>query len=167
MKSLVVYFSHTGENYMNGAIRNITKGNTEIVAEEISKLTGADLFKVETVNAYPYNYQECCDVAKDELTNNIRREIKSRLENVDNYDVIYIGGPVWCGHYPMPIFTALDGADFTGKTIKPFTTHEGSGLGSVMDDVRKLCPNAKIENGLSIVGSRSENAKEELERWCI
>ena len=67
----------------------------------------------------------------------------------------------------MPIFIALDGVDFTGKTIKPFTTHEGSGLGSVMDDVRKLCPNAKIENGLSIVGSRSENAKEELESWCI
>ncbi len=167
MKSLVVYFSHTGENYMNGAIRNITKGNTEIVAEEISKLTGADLFKVEPVNAYPYNYQECCDVAKDELTNNTRREIKSKLDNVDNYDVIYIGGPVWWGHYPMPIFTALDSVDFTGKTIKPFTTHEGSGLGSVMDDVRKLCPNAKIENGLSIIGSRSENAKEELERWCI
>lgn len=167
MKSLVVYFSHTGENYMNGAIRNITKGNTEIVAEEISKLTEADLFKVEPVNAYPYNYQECCDVAKDEFTNNIGREIKSKLDNVDNYDVIYIGGPVWCGHYSMPIFTALDGIDFTGKTIKPFTTHEGSGLGSVMDDVRKLCPNAKIENGLSIVGSRVENAKEELERWCI
>ncbi len=167
MKSLVVYFSHTGENYINGAIRNITKGNTEIVAEEISKLTGADLFKVEPVNAYPYNYQECCDVAKDELTNNTRREIKSKLDNVDNYNIIYIGGPVWWGHYPMPIFTALDGIDFTGKTIKPFTTHEGSGLGSVMDDVRKLCPNAKIENGLSIVGSRSENAKEELERWCI
>ena len=99
---------------MNGAIRNITKGNTEIVAEEISKLTGADLFKVETVNAYPYNYQECCDVAKAELI-----------------------------------------------------THEGSGLGSVMDDVRKLCPNAKVDSSLSIVGSRSENAKEELKRWCI
>lgn len=67
MNSLVVYFSHTGENYMNGAIRNITKGNTEIVAEEISKLTGADLFKVEPVNAYPYNYQESCDIAKAEL----------------------------------------------------------------------------------------------------
>ncbi len=167
MKSLVVYFSHTGENYMNGAIRNITKGNTEIVAEEISKLTGADLFKVEPVNAYPYNYQDCCDVAKEEFINNIRRELKSKLENVANYDVIYIGGPVWWGHYPMPIFTALDGVDFTGKTIKPFTTHEGSDLGSVMDDVRKLCPNAKIENGLSIVGSRVETAKEELEGWCI
>mgnify|MGYP004514649855 CR=1 FL=1 len=72
MKSLVVYFSHTGENYMNGAIRNITNSNTEIVAEEISKLTGADLFKVETVNDYPYNYQECCDVAKALVTNNIK-----------------------------------------------------------------------------------------------
>lgn len=167
MKSLVIYFSHTGENYMNGAIRNITKGNTEIIAEEISKLTGADLFKVEPVNNYPYNYQECCDVANDELTNNIRREIKNKLKSVDNYDVIYIGGPVWWGHYPMPIFTALDGVDFTDKTIKPFTTHEGSGLGSIMDDVRKLCPNAKIEKGLSIVGSRVERAKEELESWCI
>ena len=165
MKSLVVYFSHTGENYMNGAIRNITKGNTEIVAEEISKLTGADLFKVEPVNAYPYNYQECCDVAKDELTNNIRREIKSKLDNVDNYDVIYIGGPVWWSHYPMAIFTALEVLDFTGKKIKPFTTHEGSGVGSVMEDIRKICKNAVIEDAIAIRGSDAKLCEDKIKNW--
>ncbi len=70
MKSLIVYFSRTDENYMEDGIRNIEKGNTEIVAETIQKLTGADLFKVETVNEYPYDYYKCCDVAKEELENN-------------------------------------------------------------------------------------------------
>ena len=80
MKSLVIYFSHTGENYINGTIRNITRGNTEIVVEKIKEITGADLFKVEPVTAYPYNYQECCDVAKEELNNNIR----SFMHNISN-----------------------------------------------------------------------------------
>lgn len=91
MKSLVIYFSHTGENYINGTIRNITKGNTEIVVEKIKEITGADLFKVELVTAYPYNYQECCDVAKEELNNNIKRETKRELTSIADYDTIYIG----------------------------------------------------------------------------
>ena len=107
MKSLVIYFSHTGENYMSDGIRNIDKGNTEIVADTIRDLTGADLFKVEPVNGYPYDYHECCDVAKKEIENNMRPEIKNKLDNIDDYDIIYIGGPIWWGHYPCPLFTAL------------------------------------------------------------
>ena len=107
MKELVIYFSHTGENYMKNGIENIEKGNTEIVAENISHLTGADLFKVEPLKEYPYNYHECCDVAKEELENNSRPEIKNKLENISDYDTIYIGGPVWWSHYPMCMFTCL------------------------------------------------------------
>lgn len=166
MKSLVIYFSHTGENYMNGTIKNITKGNTEIVAEKIKEITGADLFKVEPVQAYPYNYQECCDVAKEELNNNIKREVKNELTSIASYDTIYIGGPVWWGHYPMPLLATLEKLDFSSKTVKPFTTHEGSGLGSVMSDVEKYCKNAIIENGLSIVGSNVNNVEDKLESWC-
>ena len=85
MKSLIVYFSRTDENYMEDGIRNIEKGNTEIVAETIQKLTGADLFKVETVNEYPYDYYKCCDVAKEELENNERPNVKRKLDNIDDF----------------------------------------------------------------------------------
>lgn len=89
-KSLVIYFSHTGENYMSDGIRNIDKGNTEIVAEMIKDITGADLFKVESVKDYPYNYKQCCDVALEEKNSNARPEIKKYLENINEYEVIYI-----------------------------------------------------------------------------
>ena len=165
MKSLIVYFSRTDENYMEDGIRNIEKGNTEIVAETIQKLTGADLFKVETVNEYPYDYYKCCDVAKEELENNERPNVKRKLDNIDDYDVIYIGGPVWWSHYPMAIFTALEGLDFTGKKIKPFTTHEGSGIGSVMEDIRQICKNAVIEDAIAIRGSDAKLCEDKIKNW--
>lgn len=166
MKSLVIYYSHTGENYMRNGIENIEKGNTEIVAEKIKEITDADLFKVETVNDYPYDYHECCDVAKEELEKEARPKLKKNLENFNSYNVIYIGGPVWWGHYPMAIFSLLEGLDFSGKEVYPFTTHEGSGLGSVMDDVRKLCVGADIKSGIAIRGCDANNALEKLESWC-
>lgn len=165
MKNLIVYFSRTDENYMEDGIRNIEKGNTEIVAETIQKLTGADLFKVETVNEYPYDYYKCCDVAKKELENNKRPNVKRKLDNIDDYDVIYIGGPVWWSHYPMAIFTALEVLDFTGKKIKPFTTHEGSGVGSVMEDIRKICKNAVIEDAIAIRGSDAKLCEDKIKNW--
>lgn len=165
MKSIVIYFSRADENYMRDGIRKIDKGNTEIVAEKISKLTGASLFKVETVNSYPYNYYNCCDVAKRELNNNERPEIKNRLTNLDDYDTIYIGGPVWWGHYPCALFTALEGLNYEGKTIKPFCTHEGSGLGSIMEDVKQLTPNGNISKGLEIRGCDALNSDEKIEKW--
>lgn len=166
MKSLVIYFSHIGENYMNDGIRNIDKGNTEIVAEAIRDITGADLFKVETIKEYPYSYKECCDVAKEELNSDARPELRSQITDINDYDIIYIGGPVWWGHYPCGIFTALESLDFTGKIVKPFTTHEGSGLGSVMQDVNKFCNGAEIKEGLAIRGSNANSSKDKIESWC-
>lgn len=167
MKQLVIYFSHTGENYMSDGIRNIEKGNTEIVAEMIQQLTGADLFKIEPINDYPYHYQECCDLAKEELENNVKPEIKHQIDNIENYDVIYIGGPVWWGRYPRVIITAIENLDFEGKIIKPFTTHEGSGLGSIMQDITECCVGADIRPGIAIRGSQVNQAKEIVESWCI
>lgn len=166
MKSLVIYFSHPGENYMENGIRNIDKGNTEIVAEYIKDITGADLFKVETIKDYPYGYQECCDVAKEELNNDFRPELKNKLDDISSYDVIYIGGPVWWGHFPCAMFTALENLDFTGKIVKPFTTHEGSGLGSVMQDINRFCVGAQVKDGLAIRGSDAAKAREKIESWC-
>lgn len=167
MKSLIVYFSRKDENYMEDGIRNIEKGNTEIVAEKLQKLTEADIFKVETEKEYPYGYYECCDEAKKELENNERPNIKRKLDNIDDYDVIYIGGPVWWSHYPMAIFTALENLDFTGKKIKPFTTHEGSGIGSVMEDVNKICKNAVIEDAIAIRGCEAKESDEKLKNWIM
>lgn len=165
MKKLVIYFSHTGENYMKNGIENIEKGNTEVVAENISHLTGADLFKVEPLKEYPYNYHECCNVAKEELENNSRPKIKNKLESISDYDTIYIGGPVWWGHYPMAMFTLLEKIDFNGKIVKPFSTHEGSGLGSVISDVNKLCKGAIIKDGLAIRGCKASLCDDELKQW--
>lgn len=167
MKSLVIYFSHTGENYMRDGIRNIDKGNTKIVAEFINEITNADLFEVEPVISYPYSYKECCDKAKEELNLNIRPQIKNKIDNINDYDVIYIGGPVWWGHLPMPLFTAIEGLNFAGKIVKPFSTHEGSGLGSIMQDIEKLCKNADIKPGLAIRGSDANSSKDKLKGWCI
>ena len=166
MKSLIIYFSYTGENYMSDGIRNIDKGNTEIVAEKIKELTNANLFKVEPVKEYPYNYQECCDVAKEELENKANIEIKNKLTDISNYDVIYIGGPIWWGHYPMALNTLIETLDFTNKIVKPFTTHEGSGLGNVMQDINELCKGAIIKEGLAIRGSEAINSNNYLESWC-
>lgn len=165
MKNLVIYFSHTGENYMKDGIQNITKGNTEIVAEKIKEITNADLYQVIPEEQYPYNYHECCDLAKEELQENKRPNIIKPLENIDNYDTIYIGGPVWWGHYPRPLITQLEKLDFKNKTIKPFATHEGSGLGNTLEDIKNYT-NGNIKEGLAIRGSDAEYSKEILESWC-
>lgn len=164
-KSLVIYFSHTGENYLSDGIRNIEKGNTEVIAEMIQDITGADLFKVEQVKEYPYNYQECCDVAKKELQDKARPEIKKTLENIDEYEVIYIGFPIWWETMPMPIFTQLEKLNFEGKIVKPFGTHEGSRMGSSEKDVKDLCKGAMVLAGLPIQGSTVNSAKAKVEDW--
>ena len=166
MKRLIIYFSHTGENYMSDGIRNIDKGNTEIVADIIKMSTNADILKVEPVREYPYNYHECCGIAKKELEENIRPEVKNNLEEIGVYDIIYIGGPVWCGHYPTPLLTVWEKLDFKDKIIYPFTTHEASGLGYIMDDIKRICIGAKIKEGLAIRGSDANNSKEKIENWC-
>lgn len=164
-KSLVIYFSHTGENYMSDGIRNIDKGNTEVIAEMIRDITGAHLFKVESEKEYPYNYHECCDVAKKELQNKERPKIKKTLDNIDEYEVIYIGYPIWWGTMPMPLFTVIEKLNFEGKIVKPFGTHEGSKMGNSEKDIKDICKGATILAGLPIQGSMVNSAKSKLEDW--
>lgn len=165
MKSLVIYFSHTGENYMERGIENITEGNTKIVAEIIKEVYGSDLFEVKTKIDYPYNYKECCDIAKVELEKNIRRELQDKVEDISVYDTIFVGGPVWWGHYPTALFEVLENLDFTGKVVYPFTTHEGSGVGSVVEDVKKYAKGATIKTPLAIRGCRAREAKKLIIDW--
>ncbi len=165
MSDLVIYFSRSGENYFGGSLKNIPKGNTEVIAEYIEDFTGADLFKVEPEVAYPEDYMECIDIAKKEQQNNSRPEIKECLEDISDYDVIYIGFPNWWGTLPMPMFTQLEKLDFTGKTVKPFVTHEGSGFGSSNNDLKKLCGGADIKKGLSIPGGNVYEAEDMVRAW--
>lgn len=164
-KSLVIYYSRAGENYSNGNIVDIPIGNTEIISNYIKEFTGADLFKVETVKEYPEDYMETTEVAKVELNNNDRPEIKEYLDNIDEYDIIYIGSPNWWGTLPMCMFTQLEKLDFTNKIVKVFITHEGSGLGNTMGDINKLCDGAIIKEGLAIHGSNVNNEKSKIEKW--
>lgn len=165
MKSLVIYFSRTDENYFGGAMKYIKKGNTEVIAEFIQELTGADLFKVERKIPYSANYQKCIKEAQDEQRKGELPELANYLDDISKYDVIYIGGPIYWGTLPQPMFTELKRLDFEDKIIMPFSTHEGSGLASIVSDIKKYAPNANIKSGLAIVGSKVYEAKGQVESW--
>lgn len=164
MKTLIVYYSRKGQNYTNTGIASLTVGNTEVIAKKIQALTGGDLFEIDTIKPYPVAYDETVDMAKAELKADARPEIKGSVSNIDEYGTIYLGYPNWWGTMPMAVFTFLETHDLSGKTIAPFCTHEGSGMGGE-GDIKKLCPNAKILPGLAIRGSNVNKADKDVEAW--
>lgn len=162
---LIAFYSRADENYVNGVLKTLDVGNTEAAAGIIRRLTGGDLFKIEQAIPYAAGYNECIEQAKNDQRHNARPELKAYPETIDGYDVIYLGFPNYWGTMPMAVFTFLEHFDFSGKTIKPFCTHEGSGMGSSMNDLRKLCPEATIKEGLAIRGSRVLQSQNEIEKW--
>ena len=166
MANLIVYYSRKGENYFNGAIKDLAKGNTEIVAEFIQKAVGGDLFEVQTVKKYSDDYYKCTDEAKKELRENARPELKSYLDGLDKYDNVFVGYPNWWGTMPMAMFTFLERYDLTGKTIIPFCTNEGSGMGSSERDLNKICKGATILKGLPIQGSQATQSEKKIAEWA-
>ena len=158
-KSLIIYFSRADENY---AVGYIDKGNTEYVAEYVRELTGADMFKVEPAVPYAADYKTCIEEAKKRIGN---APIKEKLTDISAYDTIYIMSPIYWGTYAPEMETALSGLDFAGKTVRVISTHEGSGLGSMVSDVKKLCKGADVKPGLAIKGSQAKNAKKMVEDW--
>ena len=160
MKSLIVYFSRADENY---AVGYIDKGNTEIVAEYVQELTGADMFKVEPLVPYAKDYNTCIQEAKERIGN---APIKEPLPAISGYDVIYVMSPIYWGTYAPEVETALSGHDFTGKKIRVITTHEGSGIANTIKDVRRICTGADVsDNGLAIKGSQAKGSKAKVEAW--
>ena len=164
-KSLIAYYSRKGQNYVNGNIVNLPVGNTEVIATKIQKITGSDLFEIFTVKSYPVDYAETTHVAMDEKRQNARPELTSVVDNMDSYNVIYLGYPNWWSTFPMALFTFLESYDFSGKTIIPFCTHEGSGLGNSERDIKILCPNAKVLSGLAIQGGSVGRSDNEIKDW--
>jgi len=164
-KYLIAYYSRKGNNYVSGNIVDLEVGNTEVAATMIQKITGSDMFYIEAVKPYPKGYEETIEVAKKELRENHRPELTSKVTDMDAYDVIFLGYPNWWGTMPMSVFTFLESYDFSGKTIIPFCTHEGSGMGHSESDIKKLCPSSKVEKGLLIRGSSVKNAEKEISKW--
>ena len=160
MKSLIIYFSRADENY---AVGYINKGNTEIVAEFVQELTGADMFKVEPAVPYAADYKTCIEDAKQRIGN---APIKEKLTDISAYDTVYIMSPIYWGTYAPEVETALTGLDFSGKTVKVISTHEGSGLGRMVSDVKKICKGAEVDGkGLAIVGSKAKASKNIVAEW--
>ncbi|WP_198424500.1 flavodoxin [Geomonas limicola] len=144
---------------------NLTVGNTEVAAHIVQHLTGAALFKIETVQQYPADYHETTEVSKKELRQNFRPELSAHLVDLSEYEVIYLGYPNWWGTMPMAVFSFLEEYEFAGKTIVPFCTHEGSGMGRSESDIRKICPTATVSRGLAIVGGSVQGAEEPIRKW--
>lgn len=164
-KTLIVYYSRKGENYWNGSIKTLSKGNTEIVAEMIADLTGGDLFEVDTVKPYAADYYTCIDEAKKELQEGARPELKEYVDSLKGYDTIFVGYPNWWGTMPMAMFTFLEHYDFSSKRILPFCTNEGSGMGSSERDLKEICKGAKVESGLSIHGAEAAKSRSKVVSW--
>ncbi|MEG0276526.1 MAG: flavodoxin [Coprobacillus sp.] len=164
-KTLIVYFSHVGENYVSGNIIDLKIGNTEVIAKEIQSLTDGDLFKIEPLHPYPYKYHECTDIAKKELNHNERPKITNVLNHIQDYENIYLGYPSWWGTMPMCVWTFLEEYDLTDKNIYPFCTHEGSQMGKSVEDIKKLCPQSHIKKSFAIYGSQVHRAQEQVKNW--
>lgn len=150
-KTLIVYFSWSG--------------NTQTVANHIHDLIGGDIVEVETVIPYPDSYEEVIQVAPGELESDYRPELKTKVENMDEYDTLIVGPPIWGGHLTPVMKSFLASYDLSGKAIAPFCTHGGSGTAQSVNDIRSVCSNSTILSSLVVYGSRAESFRADVERW--
>ena len=161
-KSIVIFFSHAGDNYSVG---NVEVGNTKIVADYISEIAGADQFEIVTHKYDGMAYTPLINLAKEEANNGELPPYEGDAPDLSQYDTVFIGGPVWWGTYPQVMFTLFKDINLDGKTVIPFTTHEGSGLASCVSDVKKAFPKAKVTQGFSIYGHEVRSGKAKVEKW--
>ena len=156
-KVLIVFFSHAGENYSVG---NVKVGNTKLVADEIQKRTGGDEFEIVAEKSYDMPYSQLIEIAKEE-----KPAFKGEVKNIEQYDTIFIGGPIWWGTYPQVMFTFFEKYDLNGKIIIPFTTHEGSGLANTVEDVKRAYPKAKVVEGFAVYGHEVRESMQKVDLW--
>jgi flavodoxin len=162
MKSIVIFFSHAGDNYSVG---NIKVGNTKIVADYITELIGADQFEIATSKYDGMAYTPLCDLAKQEQRDGELPPYEGKCPDLSGYDTVFIGGPVWWGTYPQVMFTLFKDVNLDGKAVYPFTTHEGSGLGRCVSDIKKAFPKADVKPGFSMYGHDVRTGKSTVEKW--
>ena len=165
MKTLIAFFSRADENYFAGAMRYVKVGNTEIVCDLIKEMIPADLFKIEMKHPYSPVYMTCIEEAKKDLQAKARPELAALPDSIDEYDTVILAYPNYWGTFPMAVATFLETFDFTGKTILPLCTNEGSGMGSSERTIKQCAPGADVKKGLPITGSNAANAGESVRRW--
>lgn len=166
MSAMIAFFSRADENDFSGILRCVEVGNPELVAEMPQRPTGADLFKIEPIQPYSRDDNACVTEAQDNQRRNTRPELKAYPDSLSGYDTIYLGYPNDWGTMPMAVFPFLERFDFTGKTIKPFRAHEGSGMGYREADIRRSCSGAAVEKGPAIHGGSATKAGPALENGC-
>ncbi|WP_041138867.1 flavodoxin [Beduini massiliensis] len=164
-QTLIAFFSMTGESYVSGKLINLEKGNTHVAVDMIGEMMEADQFQIKTVQEYPKGHMPLINYAKEELNHQARPKLTREVINMEQYDTIVLGYPNWWGTCPMPVFTFLESYDFAGKRILPLCTHEGSGLSNSVADIRKICPQANVQNGLAIVGGQVKESQAILKEW--
>ena len=162
MNKIVIFFSHAGDNYSVG---NIEVGNTKIVADYISEITGADQYEIVTHKYDGMAYTPLINMAKKEAADGELPPYEGAAPDLSKYDTVFIGGPVWWGTYPQVMFTLFRDIDLSGKTVIPFTTHEGSGLANCVSDVKKAFPKATVTKGFSLYGHEVRTGKAKVEKW--
>ena len=164
-KTLIAFYSRADENYFGGAMRYVPVGNTEIVCGLMRELIEADSFKIEMAEPYSPVYMTCIDQAKADLRAKNRPALVGFPERIDDYDTIVLAYPNYWGTMPMAVVTFLEHFDFSGKTILPLCTNEGSGMGGSERDLKRYAPGAEVKKGLSVLGSAAAEAKPALQRW--
>ena len=160
--AIVIFFSHAGDNYSVG---NIEVGNTKIVADYISEIIGADQFEIVTHKYDGMAYNPLIKLAKEEAQNGELPPYEGEVPDLSKYDTVFIGGPVWWGTYPQVMFTLFKDINLDGKTVIPFTTHEGSGLANCVEDVKEAFPGANVTKGFAIYGHEVRTGRAKVEKW--
>ena len=146
-------------------MRYVKIGNTEIVVSKIRELIDADVFKIEMKKPYSSVYMTCIEEAKKDLRDKARPELVSYPDSIDGYDTVILAYPNYWGTIPMAVATFLERYDFTGKTILPLCTNEGSGMGGSERTIKQCAPGADVKNGLPVTGSNAANSGESVKRW--
>ena len=166
-KTLIAFFSRADENYFAGAMRYVKVGNTEVVCNLMKEMIDADVFKIEMKNPYSPVYMTCIEEAKKDLREKARPELFSYPESIDGYDTVILAYPNYWGTIPMAVATFLERYDFTGKTILPLCTNEGSGMGGSERTIKQCAPGADVKKGLPITGSDASNSGASVKRWLL
>ena len=161
------FFSRAGENYFGGIIKYVETGNTEIVVDEMKEMIESDTFKIEMKAPYSQVYKTCTEEAKKDLRAKARPELLNYPDHIDNYDTVILAYPNYWGTMPMAVFTFLEKYDFSGKTILPLCTNEGSGMGHSESDIKKLASGADVKRGLAITGSSVAQAGGAVKKWLL
>ena len=163
-KAIIIYFSRAGYNYNVG---KVDKGNTEMIVEYLQEVTDIDIYKIEPETPYPENYEETVNIAQNEKSSKARPAIKAPLTDISQYDTILLGYPIWHSDLPNIVMTQLEMLNFEGKTIYPFNTHEGSGKGNSINDIKASAPNANVKDGFALKGTdaRKTSSHKSIRNW--